>query len=134
MYERLRSGVITALRPTPVVLAYLFGSHARGTAAPGSDVDVGVHLGRSGVTVSERLDIVRRIRDSTGVETDVVVLDDAPLRLIERVLRDGRLLYSADEVARVTYESTMRKLCADFAIHADRLDRELIRATAEGRR
>ena len=62
------------------------------------------------------------------------MLDEAPWRLVEQVLKDGRLIHSVDEPARVAYESTMRRVCADFAIHADRLDRALIEATAQGRR
>lgn len=114
--------------------SYLFGSHARGGAGTRSDVDVAVHLGDAPSDLDLRLDLVRRISLHTGVETDLVVLDEAPLRLVERVLRDGRLLYSADEAARVGYEATMRRVCADFAIHADRLDRLLLDATARGHR
>ncbi len=63
-----------------------------------------------------------------------MVLDEVPLRLVERVLREGRLIFSADEPARVAFEATMRTVCEDVAVHADRLDRALISATAEGRR
>lgn len=134
MYSRLRAGADEALSETPARFAYLFGSYARGTAKAGSDVDVAVHLGATPAGLEVQLEIVRRIHQVTGVETEVVILGEAPLRLVERILLEGRLIYSADETARVSYESTMRKLCADFAIHAERLDREMLRATAEGRR
>lgn len=134
VHRRLRAGAMAAFEGTPVRFGYLFGSQARGDAGARSDVDVAVHLGGSPADLGVRLDLVRRLARATGVEAEVVVLDEAPLRLVERVLRDGRLVYSADEPARVTYESTMRRVCADFAIHADRLDRALIAATAQGRR
>lgn len=114
--------------------AYLFGSQARGPVRPDSDVDVAVHLGGETSTLDLRLDLIRRLHHWTGVETQVVVLDNAPLRLVERVLREGQLIFFADEPARVAFEATMRKVCGDFAIHADRLDRALISAVAEGRR
>jgi hypothetical protein len=44
------------------------------------------------------------------------------------------VLYSADEVARVRYETTMRPLTFDFEHHARALDRELLAAHAERRR
>lgn len=134
VYDRLRTGASGAFDGTPVRFAYLFGSQARGDAGPGSDVDVAVHLGAAPATLDLRLDLLRRIARHTGVEADLVVLDDAPLRLVERVLREGRLLYSTDEPARVDYEATMRRVCTDFALHADLLDRALIDATAQGRR
>lgn len=119
---------------TPVRFAYLFGSRATGTAGPGSDSDVAVHLGGEPGGLTLILGLGRRLERLTRTRTDVVVLDDAPLRLVERVLREGRVVYCVDDPLRVTYEATMRRVCADFAIHADRLDRALIRATAEGRR
>lgn len=134
VYERLRAGAPAAFRGTPVRFAYLFGSQARGDAGAGSDVDVAIHLGGAPADLDTRLDLLRRLARATGVEADIVVLDDAPWRLVERVLRDGRSIHSVDEPARVAYESTMRRVCADFAIHADRLDRALIAATARGRR
>lgn len=134
VYERLRAGSAAAFRGTPVRFSYLFGSHARGGAGPRSDVDVAVHLAGAPPDLDLLLDLVRRIGFHTGVETDLVVLDEAPLRLVERVLRDGRLSYSADEAARIEYEATMRRVCADFAIHSDRLDHLLLDATARGHR
>lgn len=134
VHSRLRAGAPAAFEGTPVRFAYLFGSHARGDAGPRSDVDVAVHLGAAPADLDLQLDLVRRLARATGVETEIVVLDEAPLRLVERVLREGRLIHSVDEPARVAYESRMRRVCADFAIHADRLDRALIAATAQGRR
>lgn len=134
VFERLRAGATPAFRGTPVRFAYLFGSQARGDARPRSDVDVAVHLGGVPANLDLRLDLTRRLTRWSGVEAEIVVLDEAPLRLVERVLREGRLIHSADEPARVAYESMMRRVCADFAVHADRLDRALILATAEGRR
>ncbi len=134
VYERLRAGASEAFAGTPVQFAYLFGSQARGRAGPASDVDLAVHLGGTPASLALHLELVRRVHAATGIETEIVVLDEAPLRLIERVLRDGRLIFSADEPVRVCYESTMRRVCADFAIHADPLDNALIRATSSGAR
>lgn len=134
MIDALRAGAPAALAGTPVRFAYLFGSRARGDARPDSDVDVAVHLGGAPDDLDLCLDLVRRLHAHTGVETEVVVLDAAPLRLVERVLREGVLLHSADEPARVAYESLMRRMTADFAIRADRLDRALLAATARGER
>ncbi len=134
MFRTLRDGAAEALAGTPVRFAYLFGSYATGRASSRSDVDVAVHLGGTAAGVSLLLELGRRLDAVTGAPTDVLVLDTATLRLAHRVLREGRLVYSVDEVARVRYESTTRKLAADFALHADALDHTLLRATAAGQR
>jgi uncharacterized protein len=130
----LRAGAAEAFAGTPVRFAYLFGSYATGLAGRRSGVDVAVHLGGTTVDTTLLLGLGRRLDAVTGAPTDVLVLDTATLRVAGRVLRDGRLVFSVDEVARVRYESTTRKLAADFAIHADALDRALLRDIGAGRR
>ncbi len=69
-------------------LALLFGSEARGTASPDSDVDLAV--------VGENLDILRLIgtlSTALGREVDVIDLNDAPVALIERVVREGIVMH-----------------------------------------
>src|SRR3990172_665578 len=79
-----------------VVLAYLFGSHARQEANRLSDVDFAVLLaGRPSddVCFAARMDImglVMRILRTNDV--DVAILNQAPLALRYRAARDGRIL------------------------------------------
>ncbi len=131
--QLLRDRLPMAFADMPVLVAYLFGSHARGTSTPLSDVDLAVHLGQQ-PSLDLVLGLARRVQDTTGVEADLTMLDEAPLRLVHRVLRDGVVVYSADEPARVRFETTMRPICADFEIFAEPLDRLLLRLTAQGRR
>lgn len=133
--ERLRAGAPHAFAGTPVRFALLFGSHARGEAGPRSDVDVAVSVGDdAGDRTSLVLDLQRRLSRHVGVECDVILLEDATLRLLHRVLHDGILVYDADPAARVDYVARMRVVAADYAVHAERMDREMLRAMAEGRR
>jgi predicted nucleotidyltransferase len=93
-----------------VVLAYLYGSQARGDAGPLSDVDVAVLFG-SDVPESERFNQVLRLIGALGSvfrRDDVYVVDlaeSSPL-LRHRVYYDGRLLYCADDAVRVRFETT----------------------------
>ncbi|WP_338832777.1 hypothetical protein MHLNE_14920 [Moorella humiferrea] len=108
--ERLRKALITRQE---IIFAYLFGSHARGTANKLSDVDVAVFLdelrlppvGHFGYK-SELLVVMRqKLREPL----DFVILNKAPLPLRFRVLRDGKLLFCRDVRARITFhEKTMR--------------------------
>ncbi len=137
MVERLRAGAPEAFAGTPVAFAYLFGSRARGQARATSDVDVAVYLDppeEPERRLERTLDLMRRLADATGMEADLLILSDAPLRLLGRVLRDRVVLWSRDEPLRVRFEATMRSRCLDFDLHAEPLDRELLRAIAESRR
>lgn len=82
-----------------VIVAYLFGSRARGTARPTSDIDVAVLLNADADTHWRRLELGARLGDTV----DLVVLNDAPVALAYRVLRDGILLVSNDERARIRH-------------------------------
>lgn len=82
-----------------VLVAYLFGSRARGTARPGSDVDVAVLLAEEADVAARQLELTAALGD--GV--DVVILNRAPVALGYRVLRDGVLLVRRDERARVEH-------------------------------
>lgn len=97
-----------------MLAAYLFGSQAAGTQRPDSDVDVAVLAGReTGLLEEQRL--VVRLAGALGVpEVDLVVLDRATLELRGRVVQEGRLVFSADEAARVAFEVRTRSEYFDF--------------------
>ena len=138
LVARLREAACRELERSPVRLAYLFGSVATGRARGGSDVDVAVVLEPS--LPAERyvelsLELARRLSAASGVGgIEVVVLNDAPLPLLGRAVRERIVLFSRDEPFRVRFEGKVLKEFFDFQIHAAPMDRELLRATAEGRR
>jgi len=86
---RVDDAVVQALRQAlagrdDVRLAVLFGSTARRTAGPASDVDVAV-LGR-------RLDILALARDLTravGREVQIVALEAVSYPMLQAIVRDG---------------------------------------------
>lgn len=95
-----------------VLGVYLFGSLARGRAAPRSDVDLAVlltadHPPRRG------LELQGTLRPAVSPRRlDLVILNDAPPSLAYRVIRDGTLLVGADraEVAHHREEVVRRYL------------------------
>ena len=86
-----------------VVAAYVFGSLARGTAGPLSDVDVGllvVGIDEAAGVCDRAMDALsRRLRTS---RVDVVSLADVPMPLRYRVIRDGSIVLRRD-AAPVSY-------------------------------
>ena len=93
-----------------IAAAYLFGSVARGTAGPRSDVDVGVLYEEDPPLTLEGLGLRLEgdLESLLGKPVQVVVLNHAPVDLAIRVLRDGKLLVDRDRSKRVRFEVKTR--------------------------
>lgn len=90
--------VVRKFRPAKVVL---FGSHARGTAGPGSDVDLLVLMNFRGLPARQALAIRRAV--PRGFPLDLVLRTPAQA---SRALRQGDpLLREALGCGKVLYES-----------------------------
>lgn len=91
-------------RNDPDVLAViLFGSHARGEAGPGSDLDVCLVL-VSGCDRDRAFDT--KLAYSGAFDVDLSLFHELPLYIRHRVLREGRVLFVRDEDA--LYEVAVR--------------------------
>jgi uncharacterized protein YutE (UPF0331/DUF86 family)/predicted nucleotidyltransferase len=99
-----------------VVAAYLFGSVARDTATPTSDVDVAVLFVADPPSTIDglHLRLEGELERVLGVPAQLVVLNRAPCDLIHRVLRDGVLLVDRDPRARIRFEVDARNRYFDL--------------------
>jgi predicted nucleotidyltransferase len=115
--QRSATGLEDVIRKTcrshPVRLAYLFGSHARGTADTESDLDVAV-LADSSLSKEERHALKLRLgRALAGAlpldcgEIDVVVLQDVPTLLQYNVIR-GKPVFVTRPSVRAGYELSVQ--------------------------
>lgn len=88
--------VADRLRSFPEVdRVVLFGSRARGDAAPRSDIDLAVVCPRA--DPQRWSDIVEAAEGSpTLLQIDLVRLETAPAELREQIVREGRILYERD--------------------------------------
>ncbi len=105
--EPYRRALANVFERRGVVLAYLYGSQARGDAGPLSDVDVAA-LFAPDIPESERFQRVLHLIGELGEvfgRDDVYVVDLAgasPL-LRHRVYYDGLVLYCPDDAVRVRF-------------------------------
>ncbi len=81
------------LKEIRLVVAYLFGSQARGQARPVSNVDIAVYL-NEGLKKGERFDLKLRLIGDLSVilqtdGVDLVLLRDVPLFFQYRIVREG---------------------------------------------
>jgi hypothetical protein len=79
-------------------------------AGAASDVDVGLLY--HGASAAGPFGPAARIEDELehllGRSVQAVVLDDAPVDLVHRVLRDGKLIHEADRSRRIQFEVAAR--------------------------
>lgn len=94
----LVASLLEALRKQPNVrLAVLYGSAARGSDRPDSDLDILVRLRRD--DHGARSELAEALQEASGRRAQLVSVDqaeDAPMLLAD-VLRDGRVLVDRDE-------------------------------------
>ncbi len=118
-YEDLIQDVGAALGAEPVVAAaYMYGSAARGTATPISDVDVAV-LPEETVPASERAELVRRLIDllerrHPGRRFEIRLLDELPIAIRGRVVSEGVRVCDRNPARRVEAEVRARMEYHDF--------------------
>jgi hypothetical protein len=63
---------------------------------------------------------------------DLLVLNSAPLEIKGKIALDGTLLFEDDEVARVRWESTTRKIYLDERYRIERSHREFLETLSRG--
>jgi uncharacterized protein len=107
---RLRDFLASRAEREGIAAAWLFGSVARGTPHPASDVDVGILFEEDPPQTLEGLhfDLEWEMEKLLRVPVQLVVLNQAPVDLIVRVLRDGKLLVERDRSKRVHFEVKSR--------------------------
>jgi predicted nucleotidyltransferase len=85
-----------------VVLVYLFGSHAEGTASASSDLDLAVLLPGYQLSVGELyLKLITDIQKTINTERfDLLLLNNASPVMQYEVVRSGKVIYARNESAR----------------------------------
>jgi predicted nucleotidyltransferase len=90
--------------------AYLFGSFGRGEAQADSDLDIGLLYASPPASTlrAQPFTVAAELESLLGRPVDIVVLNTAPVDLVHRVLRDGRLLLQSNPSARIAFEIRAR--------------------------
>lgn len=79
--------IVSAFHPDAKI--YLFGSYARGTNRPGSDIDIAVDVGHR-MTIHER-QFLWHLLDAlpTAQTIDLVDMQAIPEKMLQNILREG---------------------------------------------
>ncbi len=99
-----------------ILVAYLFGSLAKGEANEKSDVDIGILVSKN--FKPDRfyeVKIAEEIEKEVGLRrVEVVILNDKPVSFLNQVLRYGKLIFCRDDKARVSFETIVTKKFIDL--------------------
>jgi predicted nucleotidyltransferase len=121
-----------ALEAEPdVTNALLFGSRARGSERPDSDVDVALELIPGAPRDVRALGgLIARLEAAAGHSIGLVLLDEASPPLAYRIFRDGRLLVERDHAALVARKTRVILEYLDFKPVEDLCAAGVLRAAA----
>ena len=105
-----------------IIVAYIYGSTAKGTERTGSDLDIGLLLKddfKSNSLYTAR--IAGEIEEGCRLqrEVDVRMLNDKPLTFLHQVLKYGTVVFTRDEGKRVEFETGVYDRYLDYKPYFD---------------
>jgi predicted nucleotidyltransferase len=122
----LKTRIARILARYPAVqAAYLFGSHARGTAKEDSDIDVGL-VGPAADLNTIRLDLLADLVSEALDRVDLVLLDEADLTLRFEALSPNCRIYTKEGFDGGSYFSRSIREYFDFEPYL-RIQREALK-------
>jgi predicted nucleotidyltransferase len=101
-------------RQSVIDAAYIFGSQARRSMGPESDLDVALLLNEDGESEFSLLSFMSSLERACECRADVVVLNHAGEILKHEVRRTGRLIFERNSAKRKQFEVSGRKRYEDF--------------------
>ena len=99
---------------TAIVAAYIFGSRARGTTHPSSDLDVAILVDEDRLNEFPLLSFAATLEKVVRGNVDVVVLNRGGELLKHQVRRSGILVFERNPHRRKQFEVLGRKKFEDF--------------------
>ena len=102
----------------PVRFAYIYGSFATGYVHPFSDIDIAIYTGKVSPAKSLELELLLSLKFDEKLDckakSEVRIINNLPLVIKGQIISDGFLIYSANEVERVHFETRVRSAYFDF--------------------
>lgn len=120
-----------------ILVVYLFGSQAEGSATIRSDIDIGIVLKNPEKLEDTRpiynalyLELSRVFKPTFLRELDIVFLQKAPITLQYNAITYGRVVYEEDPILRADYEERVVNLYMDFKPILEYFDRVALKRYA----
>lgn len=102
----------------PVLFAYLYGSFAAGGDHPFSDIDIAIfvedHAIKEGLELELALSLQIDQKLNCRAKSEVRIVNNLPLTFKGKIVTEGIRIYSADEIERVMFETSVLSAYFDF--------------------
>ena len=120
-------------RDSRLAYALVFGSTARGSAHPGSDIDIAIGLiPGARYSAPDVGALVSALEQTSGQTVDLVILDEASPAVAYRVFRDARPLFVRDTRRLVEQKTRAILDYLDFRPTEERAASGALTAAARG--
>lgn len=86
-----------------IVFAYLYGSRAKGTSRPDSDIDIAIYLSEK-MTTDEYLDLKMELSEDLTKDVDLILLNEASPLLKFEVYQNHKVIFSKDKDAETSFK------------------------------
>ncbi len=115
-----------------LLFAYAYGSFGRGEK-DFSDIDIAVFVRRQPRNSAEYEAVLgRKLEKISGVPVDVRIINSLPLLLKSRILKEGKTIFSRDNVTRAGFEADIMCKYLDFNHHMKMFDRKRLERYGAG--
>ena len=126
MQDRVEQNIVESLiRLAPQIFkshsvdfAYLYGSVATGYVHPFSDLDIAIYTHEMPHAKSLKLELSLSLaideKLAVNLKSEVRTMNNLPLIVNGQIISEGILIYSANEVERVDFETRIRLAYFDF--------------------
>ena len=105
-----------------IIFAYIFGSYGKGKITPLSDVDIAVYLDTKGKIWERKLELLSIIIDILQTdEINFIILNETTPSLVCSILDTGKLLFSKDEIKRISFFVKNLKEYLDLEYHLSKI-------------
>ncbi len=105
-----------------VIFSYIFGSLAKEKIQPLSDIDIAIYTKDTADIANYKLRLFDKVTKILGTnELDLIILNNAPISLVGRILQDKQILVDKQPFLRHSYESVALRKFFDFKVKEDTL-------------
>lgn len=104
--EKYKNQLNKIFNENGVEFAYLFGSLAYQNFTLQSDVDLAVYLDEKTVKdfFDKRLDLIKETSQLFKRDSDIVILNTAPIFLKYVIIKEGKLIFNKNDSRRIDFE------------------------------
>lgn len=104
--EKYKNQLNKIFNENGVEFAYLFGSVAYKNSTLQSDIDLAVYLNDKADNdfFNNRLDLIKKTSQLFKRDSDIVILNTAPIFLKYVIIKEGKLIFNKNDSKRIDFE------------------------------